>query len=364
MKNGYEAPDNAAQPSGPAAKSIWSRPIRGRRNALLALLLILLLISLLIAVIWPWLFSPSVGGGQAESLLAGELKRRAYASIEPDDEAGWKRIDPNDMGGWLSRFPEPVQTFEIYKASLPVRPSAERRTIVIQPVGPLSEEEKGILKDLQQYTEIFFQLSVRLEKPIALELPDKNEQWTREVSAGRRTWLQYDAGKILSKILAPRLPKDAVTYMGITESDLMTSNMNFVLGLGSLQDRVGIYSICRFYPEFYGRERKPEDKALVLRRICKTLNHEMGHVFGLGHCVFYVCSMNGGLSVKEGDDAPMEYCPVCHRKLSWNMGFDSTKRYEQLLEFYRSHGMPDEVEWMEKRLENWKRVTRAEKQKQ
>ncbi|MHC9539329.1 MAG: archaemetzincin [Vulcanimicrobiota bacterium] len=324
----------------------------------------LLFIALLIIVIWPWLFSYTVGGGQPESLLAKELKRRAYASIPPDDEAGWKRINPDDMGGWLSRFPEPVQSLEIYQAGMPVRPNPARRTIIIQPLGALTEEEKSVVAYVQEYAGIFFQLPVRIEKPMALELPNRNEVWTRKMSISRGVLLQYDAGKILHKILMPNLPKDAVTYLGITASDLMIPDMNFVLGLGSYQCRVGVYSLCRFYPEFYGRKRQSGDEALILRRICKTLNHEMGHVFGLSHCVLYHCSMNGGLSVKEGDDAPMEYCPVCHRKLLWNIGFDSIKRYEELLEFYRRHEMEEEAVWMDSRIEHWKRVVTMEKQKQ
>jgi bacterioferritin len=36
-----------------------------------------------------------------------------------------------------------------------------------------------------------------------------------------------------------------------------------------------------------------------LRRSCKVLAHEIGHMFGLSHCVFFHCLMNGSNSLAE-----------------------------------------------------------------
>ena len=92
-----------------------------------------------------------------------------------------------------------------------------------------------------------------------------------------------------------------------------------------LEKKVGVYSLCRYYPEFWGGKSKAEDEVTGLRRACKVLNHETGHMFGITHCVFYHCSMNGSNSLSETDTAPIHFCPVCQRKLSWNIGFAPLK---------------------------------------
>lgn len=55
--------------------------------------------------------------------------------------------------------------------------------------------------------------------------------------------------------------------------------------------------------------------------------HETGHMFGLKHCIYYSCIMNGSNHLNENKDKPMELCPVCVRKLQENIQFDFLKRY-------------------------------------
>jgi len=38
-----------------------------------------------------------------------------------------------------------------------------------------------------------------------------------------------------------------------------------------------------------GKDYQP----LLLRRSMKVLTHETGHIFGLAHCVYFACVMNG-----------------------------------------------------------------------
>ena len=212
---------------------------------------------------------------------------------------------------------------------------------------------------MREYMEAFFQLPTRIEKPLDLALA---QPWARGAASGHGVGKrQYDAGQILDKVLAPRLPADACAYLGITMADLWAGKLNYVFGLGSGYKRVGVYSLCRYYPEFWGRKRAPGDEVRGLRRACQVLNHETGHVFTLGHCVFYHCSMNGSNSLSQSDAAPLDYCPVCHRKLLWNIGFDGVKRYEALASFYRKHGMQEEAQWVMARSKRWKRIAAREK---
>jgi archaemetzincin len=290
------------------------------------------------------------------------VKAHVYQSVLPEDERGFARLKAPKAGEWLYIYKEPAQTLAIYRAMTFVRPDAKRKNIVLQPLGPMDDEQQKTLEAMREYAEIFFQTPARVAKPMELSIPDM--QLVRQVPLGNRHGTydrQYDADKILEHLLHKNLPDDAVAYLGITLVDLWSGDLHYVFGLGSLNKRVGIYSLCRYFPEFWGREHSEDTDVMALRRACKVLNHETGHLFSLTHCIFYRCSMNGSNSLGETDDAPMEYCPVCHRKLMWNIGFDALKRYEALLAFYKKHKLDPEAEWMAKRIKDWKQVLQKEK---
>jgi archaemetzincin len=305
-----------------------------------------------------WLSAPppAVGGGQPDSPVARWVKGRIYATVTPLDEAGYVRLTPQNANGWYGIFAEPIQSLEYYQARQPMRPTPQRRTVVLQPLGDMTAGQMAMLRDLQEYSQAFFQLPVRMAPPLSLEAA---KQWTRPTTsrAGSPTGgTQYDASKLLSKVLLPRLPDDAAAYLGITMSDLWADDLSYVFGLGDVDHRVGVYSLCRYYPEFWGHQSTARDRTQTLRRACLVLNHEAGHMFGLMHCVLYKCSMNGSNSLADADQTPLDYCPVCHRKLLWNLGCDGIRRYEDLLRFYREHGLQAEAKWTEQRLQNWRRI--------
>lgn len=62
----------------------------------------------------------------------------------------------------------------------------------------------------------------------------------------------------------------------------------------------------------------------------KVMVHETGHMFGLKHCIYYSCIMNGSNHLEENNNKPMELCPVCVRKLQENIQFNFLERYMAL----------------------------------
>jgi archaemetzincin len=86
-------------------------------------------------------------------------------------------------------------------------------------------------------------------------------------------------------------------------------------------------------------------------RSFKLLSHETGHMFGLHHCTQFECLMNGSNSVEETDRNSATLCPVCLKKLAWNLHFDIRRRYARLLAIYQREGMAELARWTEARLQ-------------
>ncbi|XP_077709825.1 archaemetzincin-2 isoform X2 [Canis aureus] len=128
---------------------------------------------------------------------------------------------------------------------------------------------------------------------------------------------------------------------------------NFVFGQASLTDGVGIFSFARYGSDFYssrfeGKVNKlrrvsssdysvfenyytPEVTSVLLLRSCKTLTHEIGHIFGLRHCQWLACLMQGSNHLEEADRRPLNLCPICLRKLQCAIGFNIIERYQALV---------------------------------
>ena len=267
---------------------------------------------------------------------AGRAKEIDARSV---DETGFERMSEPGPGDWLWVFREERQSFAEYVASRPTRLKKSRSRICIQPFEPRREagvasgERKKLLKALEKYGEAFF---AGADCVLSNALPAPEE---RHVSSRK----QYSANGILADI-AQKLPRDAAAVVGLMFEDLFAYRrggrpLNFVFGLGSYGERAAVFSVLRYSYHYPG---EPGGTTL-LKRACKVFAHEVGHVFGLPHCVEFRCAMNGSNSLPESDARPMHLCPVCLKKLEWNLGFDRLERYRALHGFYRSHGMRKEA---------------------
>ena len=106
---------------------------------------------------------------------------------------------------------------------------------------------------------------------------------------------------------------------------------------------------ARYDPKFYG-ETRADAQQLIMRRSCKVLAHETGHMFGIQHCVWYLCLKNASNHIDEADERPLHLCPVYLSKLQWSVGFDVLHRYRRLLAFDSGAGFQDEAGWLEARI--------------
>lgn len=262
--------------------------------------------------------------------------------INPSD-GDWEDLDPPQRGEWLEAMLDktPDQSFKSYVESRPNRPDRSRNVIYLQPIcepGDLDAPPypKGPWPSwtvLQAATEHFFApLTVKALPALSMtklgrRIPSRMGSWGVE---------QFDAAMVLDA-LQPRVPSDAYGLMAVTMCDLYPKpEWNFVYGLARLTARVGIFSFVRHTPR--GGLGEAWLGAQLLHRSLKTLLHEIGHMFGLKHCTWYNCLMRG--SNGEGVEHQVNHlylCPVCLRKLHWNIGFDIPERYAGLLKVFEEH---------------------------
>ena len=129
------------------------------------------------------------------------------------------------------------------------------------------------------------------------------------------------------------------------------STWNFVFGQPS--GRVAVYSLARYVPSFPADQPDVVDEktyALLRYRGCRVLTHETGHLFGIAHCIYYRCGMNGSNSLEESNRRPMWCCPVCLDKLRLSIQFHVIARYEKLADRCARLGWEDDGEWLRKRI--------------
>lgn len=246
-------------------------------------------------------------------------------------------------GEWLYIRSEKGQTFAQYLNANPVKASRLRNKIYLLPLGDFDKEEKQILYLTVQYLQLYFNLKVVLESFQSDSIVSDSAR--RVQNLGARFNEQLLTGFIMDEILLPKLPKDALAYIALTNKDLYpNSKWSFVFGQAYTQRRVGVSSMYRL------RENGLNGFSKSLKRVMATTSHEIGHMLTIQHCTAYKCVMNGSNSLEESDTRPIFPCPECVCKLAWNIGFDLKTQMVNLKGFCRKNNLTNELAYYEKAL--------------
>lgn len=254
-----------------------------------------------------------------------------------------ERIAKNDKpmnnpqpGDWLNKHHESGQTLKQYKSINPVSPDKIRNKIYLQPIGEFSVEQEKIIQYTADYIQLFFGLSTIISPSLSdTIIPENSKRITVDSS------IQLLAPYILGNILRPNIPQNAIVVMAITEKDLYPNpSWNYVFGLASLKNRIGVSSIYRYSQT----EIDSSNYSICLERIIKTASHEISHMFSMRHCIHAVCVMNGSNSLTESDSRPNRLCSECLSKLHWNLKFDNLKRLNSLKKYFITHHLNRDYE--------------------
>lgn len=282
-----------------------------------------------------------------------QLRRFLERCIKKEDPTLFTPIPLPGMNDWLANHREHGQTFDQWNdMSFRNDVDEDHHVIYLLPIleqegdgGSASKDSDQFLQLLKTYAEAFFLGLEVILLPVILPKQMGCKTRVHEVISGV-TREQILAGDVMAYI-ENNMPIDAYCMIGVTMCDLYPEeSWNFVFGMASLQKRSGVFSFARYHPKFFDTGEDitiqsiyalpPDLLRLALRRSFDVLTHEITHMFGIRHCIYFSCLMNGSNHQEESDSRTMFLCPVCLRKLKNVVRFDVSKRYNELLRVLRS----------------------------
>ncbi|KAG2381869.1 hypothetical protein C9374_005661 [Naegleria lovaniensis] len=302
--------------------------------------------------------------------------------------------DPTSIDDWLAQY---VEDRDSYDEWMDLRKRVcKKNTIRLEKDICLlwierentNHPRKQFLVHLKRFIEAFYYgIHVRILDPFMIKKSKKQyyiEFNDVKYNISSRRCHEYDEDKAgeneiqfrAADVLVPihRLKKTIDTEIscicGVTMEDLYIGKKDsFTCGLAQGGDHIGVFSMCRYNPEFRNEdENSTEEKdisvewdsdgivdeeklssndLIIIERCCKIVVHELAHMQQIGHCVFFDCIMNGSGWLEEDYRQSIQLCPVDLRKFQTLMDFDILERYKALLRFYKAYRINDAALWVE-----------------
>lgn len=301
----------------------------------------------------------ALGGGRDKDTVFDALFGCGVLGGAASADATFHPAPVAHPGDWLWRRKGVGQTFDAWAASKPLVPTRARNVLYLLPIGDASDAHADgaaaiapPAAALAEYAAAFFTgVDVRVLPAVALA--ELRGVPTRVGQDGQRQ-LFVDP---LFGVLKRRLPRDAFALAAFTMVDLTPNeSWNFVFGKACLKGRVGVFSFARYDPGFYGDSRgdAKEAAAVMLRRACRVLSHEVTHMLNVKHCTYYHCRMAGSESLEQSDASPTFLCPLCLRKVTTALRCDIVRRYANMLavlQRWDAAVFGGDVAWLRRRID-------------
>ena len=98
----------------------------------------------------------------------------------------------------------------------------------------------------------------------------------------------------------------------LTDVDIFVPALTFIFGEAQLNGKHSILSVCRLHEEFYSGI---SNENLLFERTIKEALHELGHCYGLRHCIDWDCVMHSSNGIEEVDIKGNTFCRNCISKV-------------------------------------------------
>ncbi|MBI5404316.1 MAG: archaemetzincin family Zn-dependent metalloprotease [Ignavibacteriae bacterium] len=168
-------------------------------------------------------------------------------------------------------------------------------------LAPIKFSNKAFLERLIRDLKNVFQVNIEI-LDLFLDISDS-------YSAERK---QFYSTKILETAIKNTGQTEGKILI-ITEMDLYVPVLTFVFGEAQLNGKYSVISSCRLHEEFYTGHTNNE---LFYERLLKETLHELGHNFGLLHCLDWDCVMHSSNSIEEVDIKGLSYCGHCRKEIN------------------------------------------------
>ncbi len=149
-------------------------------------------------------------------------------------------------------------------------------------------------------------LRKELNKILHMEVSHRRPSFDPEMAFDKSRG-QYNSTSLL-RMLLEESPDSADYILGVAGVDLFIPVLTYVFGEAQLDGRAAVVSTHRLRPDVYGL---PDDDELLFNRLLTESIHELGHCFGLIHCLVAECVMHASTYVEEVDLKSTAFCPLC-----------------------------------------------------
>lgn len=123
---------------------------------------------------------------------------------------------------------------------------------------------------------------------------------------------QYDGNRLI-QFIHTQYGNDNRKTIGLFRVDLFIPILTYIIGQAIYKGNAGVVSLFRLKNELYGLKK---DETLLVDRFVKEIIHELGHTYGLTHCISPACVMRSSTYIEDIDQKEGHFCTKCREKLA------------------------------------------------
>ena len=124
---------------------------------------------------------------------------------------------------------------------------------------------------------------------------------------------QYNADQILKFVHDSSIKFPGTKCMALVKIDLYIPILTYIFGQAFLGGDAGLASSYRLKHERYGMKKNERE---FRHRFLKEILHELGHTYGLKHCLNTKCVMRSSTYVEDIDQKNASFCHNCKTNMS------------------------------------------------